>query len=368
MPPNQRPEWHSLRVLQRPNLDHSMTPVTVEPTQASITGIRRSGRISKEIPVTLAGADSAGRQFCERTRTLVLSLHGASVICHHKLIPEQEVYLRVLSDNREIEVRICGQIGEREDGYIYGVAFADPEVDFWHMEFPPAQALPSDLTPVTLKCSGCHRQISLQFDATEMDVYTVNEGSLRYCSCCSLSTIWKMEEPFTGPKAESRPRTMLPEIDLLEKSPATPETKSHVPLEPTPSVVTPPKRPPASTPAAVVDPTVTLSAPSPIAPPMVPMKPPQPNRRADRRTKVKYNACIRVSGWAEEVVPCEDMSRGGFSFNSKRQYSVETMIEAAVPYTPNGASIFVRAQIANTATLRDGLFRYGAAYIRSPRK
>lgn len=351
-----------------PGLEHSMTPVTVEPTQASLTSIRRSGRISKEMPVMLAGADAAGRQFSERTRTLVLSLHGASVICHHKLIPEQEAYLRVLSDNREIEVRICGQIGEREDGYIYGVAFADPEVDFWHMEFPPAQALPSDLIPVTLECSGCHRQISLQFDATEMDVYTVNEGSLRYCSRCSLSTIWKIAEPFTGPKGESRPRTILPEIDLFEKRFATPEAKVHGPLVPTPVLVTPREKAPVSAPAPAAEAAVTLSALSAITPPVAAMKPPQPNRRADRRTKVKYNACIRVSGWSEEVVPCEDMSRGGFSFHSKRQYSVETMIEAAVPYTPNGASIFVPAQIANAATLRDGLFRYGVAYIRSPRK
>lgn len=77
-----------------------MTPVTVERTQASTTGIRRSGRISKEI-------------------------------------------------------------------------------DFWRMEFPLAEALPKDLIAVTLECTGCRRQTSLQFDATEMDVYTVNEGSLR---------------------------------------------------------------------------------------------------------------------------------------------------------------------------------------------
>lgn len=338
-----------------------MTPVTVEPTQASTTGMRRSGRVSKEVPVILSGADAAGRQFSERTRTLVLSLHGASVICHHKLIPEQEAYLRVLSNNCEVEVRICGQIGEREDGYIYGVAFADPEVDFWHMEFPPTQALPSDLIPVTLECSGCHRQISLQFDATEMDVYTVNEGSLRYCSRCSLSTIWKIALPVSSPKGELKPRTALPEIDLFEKKLVPMIAEIQVPVQATPSPIGP------ATPVAYVSAPVVVAA-SAVVPPAPPLKPTQPNRRADRRTRVKYNACIRVSGWAEEVVPCEDMSRGGFSFHSKRQYSVETMIEAAVPYTPGGVSIFVPAQIANAAPLRDSLFRYGVAYIRSPRK
>jgi hypothetical protein len=331
-----------------------MTPVTVEPTQASITGARRSGRISKEIAIVLSGADAAGRQFSERTRTLVLSLHGASVICHHKLIPEQEAYLRLISNNREIEVRICGQIGEREDGYIYGVAFADPEIDFWRMEFPPAEALLKDLLPVTLECSGCRRQISLQFDATEMDVYTVNEGSLRYCSRCSLSTIWKIAAPQGGEKTSFVP----PETDLFEPEP-TSAAEIRLPVEPTlvpPNAPAPPT-PPASAPVA--------AAPSALAPPA---KPAQPNRRSERRTKVKYNACIRISGWGEEVVPCEDMSRGGFCFHSKRQYSVETMIEASVPYTPGGCSIFVPAQIANATAVQGGLFRYGAAYIRSPRK
>jgi hypothetical protein len=83
---------------------------------------------------------------------------------------------------------------------------------------------------------------------------------------------------------------------------------------------------------------------------------------------VKCNVCIRLSGIADEIAPCEDMSRGGFSFRSARQYSVETMIEAAVPFTP-GASIFVPAQIANVAPLPGAkLFRYGVAYLKSARR
>src|SRR5580704_8797278 len=93
-------------------------------------GVRRSGRVSKEIPILFTGSDAGGLQFSEKTRTLLLSRHGASVISRYKLIPEQEAYVRTLSNNREIEVRICGEIGEREDGHIYGVAFADPAAEF----------------------------------------------------------------------------------------------------------------------------------------------------------------------------------------------------------------------------------------------
>ena len=326
-----------------------MNAVSTEPTQTSVT-VRRSGRISREIPIILSGGDAAGRQFSERTRTLLLSLHGASVICHHKLIPEQEAYLRVVSNNRETEVRICGQIGERDDGYIYGIAFAHPEVDFWRIEFPPAEALPSELIPVTLECSGCRRRVSLQFDTTEMDVYVVNEGMLRYCSQCSLSTVWKIT---TGKATHGSPTDGASTPPTGNGPPATVQAETRLPVDPAPAA---PARPEAAS---------VPAAPIPAA--AQPARPPQPNRRRERRTQVKFNACIRTSGGGEEIVPCEDMSRGGFSFRSKRQYSVETMIEAAVPYEP-GTSIFVPAQIANVSKLQGGeLFRYGVAYIRSPK-
>lgn len=308
-----------------------MSPVSLEPTTALVG--RRSGRVRKEVPILLSASDAGGLQFSEKTKTLILSRHGASVLSRHKLIPEQEAYLRLLSSNHEIEIRICGEIGEREDGHIYGVAFADQTIDFWLMEFPPAEPLPKGVVAITLECCGCHHQTPAQFDATEMDVYAVNEGALRYCAQCATSTIWKIATP----KPVDEPPASAPEpmATFIESPSAT--AKGNAPLV-------------ESVPAA--------AAPAP----------PQANRRAERRTKVKYRACIRASGSSEEVVPCEDMSRGGFSFHSSREYSIEAMIEAAVPYTP-GTSIFVPAQIANVRQLQNGrLFRYGVAYIRSARK
>lgn len=307
-----------------------MSTVISDPVQTAVVTMRRSGRISKEVAVILSGGDAAGRQFSEHTKTLVLSRHGASVISHRKLIPEQEVYMRTLANNREIEVRICGEIGERDDGHIYGVAFADSAVDFWEMEFPPAEAVPKGLVRVTLECSGCHRQTPQQFDATEMDVYVVNEGSLRYCSQCGLSTVWKI--------ATERP-TPAPAPKRLDAQPLA----DHIP---SPSLQQNPLPNPRS---------MALSGL------------PQPNRRSERRTKVKFDACIRASGLSEEIVPCQDMSRSGFCFHSSRRYSVETMIDAAVPYTP-GMSIFVPAQIVNARELQGGLYRYGVAYIRAVKK
>jgi hypothetical protein len=308
-----------------------MPPVTTDRTMPVAAGIRRSGRVCKEVPIILSGADAEGRQFSERTHTLLLSLHGASVISQHKLIPEQEIYLRVVATNKEIEVRICGEIGERMDGHIYGVAFANNDLNFWKMEFPPAEALPKNLVPVTLECSGCRRQVALQFDATEIDVYLVNEGMLRYCTQCGVSTIWKI--------MAKRP----PVVDDTPRVAPYPEPNFNAPL-PTERDLLP-----------LAD--ASAAPPAPV------------NRRSERRTRVNYNACIRVNGSQEEVVPCQDMSRGGFCFHSPRPYGVETMIEAAVPYMPGGSSIFVPAQIANVAALQSGkLFRYGVAYVKAPKR
>jgi PilZ domain len=285
---------------------------------------RRSGRISKEIPIVLSGSDTEGRQFSETTKTLVLSRHGASVLSHYKLVPEQEIFLLAVETKREVEVRICGEIGEGENGYIYGVAFVDPSVNFWEIEFPPVEGLEKDLNRVTLECTGCQQRAVVEFDATEMDVYLVNGCSLRYCRRCLNSTAWKITTDAAAPEAPVKPKHEA-------AAPALKETKLEI--------------------QPVAEPSVT----------------PPPNRRKDRRTKVKFSACIRCSGAVDEIVACEDVSRGGFCFRSGREYPEETLIEVALPYTPGQVPIFVPARIGNVRRLQDGIYRYGAAYIGPPK-
>jgi len=84
---------------------------------------RRSGRISQEVPILLAGNDAEGHVFIEETHTVVISLHGAGVVSRHKLAPEQELILRVVGANREAEVRVVGQIAAEGRMHTYGVAF-----------------------------------------------------------------------------------------------------------------------------------------------------------------------------------------------------------------------------------------------------
>ncbi len=330
-----------------------------EPTSTS--GVRRSGRISKEIPIILSGDDTDGRQFADTTRTLVLSRHGASVLSQHKLIPEQEIYLRPIDGNREVEVRVCGQIGEREDGYIYGVAFVNPSVDFWGIEFPPAEKLGKDLTRVTLECINCRLRVTVQFDPMEMDVYMVNEGALRFCKRCLASTKWKLTKEEATPEAAAPVVATPPALKV--------EIKAEPKAQEKPKVEAAPEGP-APVAAKVEAEVQTREKPKVEAPPLgaAPTTPPE-NRRKERRAMVKMTACIRSPGADDEVVTCEDMSRSGFSFRSKREYSVEAMIEVAIPYSPGSIPMFAPAQIRNVRKIPHGdMYRYGAAHVISARK
>src|SRR5260370_24231392 len=99
-------------------------------------GMRRSGRIPKEIAILLVGSDLEGKVFSEQTKTVVLSRHGAGIVSQHKLVPEQELILRRLDTNSEAEIRIVGQTGSQSDKDTYGEAFRDPDIDFWGVQFP----------------------------------------------------------------------------------------------------------------------------------------------------------------------------------------------------------------------------------------
>ena len=99
--------------------------------------VRRSGRISKQVPILLLGTDTSGRVFSEETHTLVLSLHGAGIRSRNKFAPDEVLTMRLADSGRETDIRLVGRLGEDSRGNVFGVAFCDPNLDFWQIEFPP---------------------------------------------------------------------------------------------------------------------------------------------------------------------------------------------------------------------------------------
>jgi hypothetical protein len=286
-------------------------------------GVRRSGRIQKDFAILLMGSDTDGKVFAEETRTVVLSRHGAGVVSQHKLIAEEEMIICRLDKNEEAEVRVLGQIGSQFGNYTYGVAFLDPNVDFWGVEFPPLTQAEKAWRHRLLECSICNNREPADHSDIVWDVYAINECIVRYCKRCQVSTIWRQAADYGDDKS------VLPE--------SGPQ----------------PERAPSQTSAAQ---------------PAIPIPAAQAqNRRKRVRAKVNLTACIRRPGFDDDIVACEDLSRGGLRFMSNRRYYDNSIIEVAVPYAPGAPGIFVPAEIVYVHDLpKRKLFRCGAAFRRIP--
>lgn len=268
-----------------------------------------------------------GKVFSEQTRTVLLSRHGAGIVSQYKLVPEQELIVRRLDTNTEIEVRVVGQIGSQSDNYTYGVAFLDPEIDFWGVKFPLLTESEIQASRALLECSGCKRREAVQHSDLEADVFMINEGIVRFCKNCGSSTFWKQASGDAGDKS------------------AWPESVQA--------------REPSSSPRQAA--TQAVSAPEALKTAAA-----QENRRKYVRTKVNCKACIRQPGHTVDIVVCEDMSRGGLRFKSRKRYFERAAIEVAAPYTPGAQSIFVHARIVYVQELpEEKLFRCGVEYLKS---
>jgi PilZ domain len=290
----------------------------------SSEGMRRSSRIPKEIPILLVGSDMEGKVFSEQAKTVLLSRHGAGIVSEYKLSPEQELILRSLETNKEAEVRVVGQLGSYRESYTYGVAFLDQNIDFWGIEFPPVSQSEKEANSVSLQCASCKaREMVVQSDL-ESDVYLVNEGIVRFCKSCGSSTFWKEAED----SAEAM--DLPPEAD---KQPEIAVTSAEEPID-SPADLKPSLRP--------------------------------ENRRKHVRTKVNFKACVRTFAFGDDIVACEDISRGGLRFKSRKHYAVKTDIEVAASYSPGSPNIFVRGKIVHVEEVPgEKSFRCGVAYAKS---
>jgi len=93
---------------------------------------------------------------------------------------------------------------------------------------------------------------------------------------------------------------------------------------------------------------------------------PTENRRKHVRTKVNFQACIRSYAFGDDIVTCEDISRGGLRFKSRKEYVAKTEIEVAAPYAPGTPDIFVLGRIVYVVELKqERRFRCGVCYAKS---
>jgi len=293
-------------------------------------GVRRSSRIPREIAILLVGSDMEGKMFSEQTKTVLLSRHGAGIVSQYALYAEQELILRRLDTNKEAEIRVVGQLGSDGKMYTYGVAFLNPELDLWGIKFPGMSDSEKVASRVLLQCSSCKTRETVEQSDLESDVYLVNEGIVRSCKKCGSSTFWK--QATDEESGELVPVGTISTLEFGEKEE---------------SVAPPP-------PAEVPEPAPAAKSAGRVE-----------NRRKHVRTTVSFKACVRSYAFGDDIVSCEDISRGGLRFKSRKAYVPKTDIEVAAPYAPGTQSIFVRAQIVHVVELKEERrYRCGVCYTK----
>jgi len=266
-----------------------------------------------ELEIEVFGADLDGRQFIEQTRTLTITRDGATIPLSNKLAPESELIVRNPATNQEAVAHVLDLAHDQNCVHVYGIAFADPSANLWQVEFPEIQAR----KPIVMECSRCHSVDAALLSEIELKIFEMKQALMRHCESCNSSTTWKRTN-----------RTVT--VQRVTERKVSDGRREISPIE---------------------EPTSSASL----------------GRRKEKRAAMKVAACIRDNR-REEVVECEDVSRGGFRFKSREIYPAGMPIEAAVPFVKNSINIFVAARIAYHQGLSEGFYRHGVAYLKSAKK
>jgi hypothetical protein len=182
-----------------------------------------------------------------------------------------------------------------------------------------------------MECSSCKARETVEHSDLESDVYFINEGIFRFCKRCGSSTFWKR----ASEDAEETPA-------MVEDSPRLSSAYAYIDVEEEPE--------PAS--ATVADPKPATR---------------QENRRKHVRTRANFRACVRSFAFGDDIVACEDISRGGLCFRSRKAYTVKFKVEVAAPYAEGVQNFFVPGEIVHVEETKEKMLRCGVAYLRSSR-
>jgi hypothetical protein len=270
-------------------------------------GLRQSDRVAFRMPVEASWSTVEGTAFTQTAETLLVSRNGGVLRLTDKLQAGQELHLRRHLDGdhwRNTRARVMAEIDQDSQGFLYAIQLVDPRCDFWDIDFPAPHKAEEALARMLMECSFCQRREVVYLNEQQLKSFEVRKCVARLCAQCDSPSIW----------VESQSEVKPPEKGRRE----------------------------------------------PVEERIIP-------RRNRTRIKARVLACVRRRGFAEEVVVCEDLSKGGLSFRSRNQYAENSRVEVAVPFTPGTGAIFVPIRIVFSQAIPSaGLFRHGATYIKPP--
>ena len=274
---------------------------------------RRTDRVSLTLLLDVSGTDGEGQEFNLPARTLQINRNGAVIILDRDLKAEQRVNIQRKAPSestRRAQVRVVGQFGRQDDGYLYGVEITDPAADLWGVEFPPVAQSPEAVARMLLECTSCRSREVVYLNELELATFETNRGIARHCKTCGVPSIWvqalhedekKLARAARGKRGADGQGGIPPGGDQRE--------------------------------------------------------------RQRLRLKTRLTACVRQPNADDELAVCEDISPVGMCFRSKRHYQANAEIEVAVPYSPDAANIFLPARVVYSEEMpKAGLFRHGTEY------
>jgi len=274
----------------------------------SSDGYRQSDRVNFRMPLEASWFGSGGLTVKHTAQTLLVSRNGGVLCIQEKLAAGQEITLRRQQEgdmSKTARARVVAEIDHEPDGFLYAIHLLEPRGDFWDIDFPAPHRGEEALARLLMECSFCQRREVVYLSELELKSFEIRKCVARICKHCDTPAVWVEAQP---------------EISQSENAPGRPPADERV----------------------------------------------MP-RRNRTRVRARVLACIRRRGFQEEIAVCEDLSKGGLSFRSRNEYPEGTRVEVAVPFTPGSGAIFVPIRIVFSQKIPSaGLFRHGAAYIKTP--
>jgi hypothetical protein len=99
--------------------------------------MRRSSRLTIEIPVEVICKGPQNKVHSEETRTFVVSAHGCGLSLQTSVLPGDRVVLIHKMSREEIPCRVVMCRQSKTSGWDTGLEFQNTAPNFWHIAFPP---------------------------------------------------------------------------------------------------------------------------------------------------------------------------------------------------------------------------------------